>query len=118
LELNMDLSELMQMATQLRGQLTNVQNEAGNLTVCGDSGAGLVKVEMNGRYEVLRVQIDPKAVVPDETGLLEDLVRAAVNQASGRVAEQLRSTIGSLVGELGLDLRGLGLDPGPPTGKR
>ena len=52
----------------------------------------------------------PRAVDPNELGLLEDLVRAAINQATRRVAEQLRSNLSGMVSGFGVDLSALGLD--------
>ena len=99
----MDLNNLMQMATQLREQLTSAQQEAANAHYDGEAGGGMVKVVMNGRHELVELKIDPAVFKSDEVKLLEDLVRAAVNQASARVAESLQSKMGNLAQGLGID---------------
>ena len=99
----MDLSNIMQMAEQLRRQLGATHADAGNIRVVGEAGGGLVRVEMNGKHEVVEVHIDEKTSEAGDRGLLEDLVRAAVNQASSRVAAELKQRMTSLASSLGLD---------------
>ena len=68
----MDMNEIMKMAGQMREQMESVQEEAEKLRVQGESGGGMVKVEMNGRYEIVSVTIDPAIVVPDQVNFVED----------------------------------------------
>jgi len=99
----MDLSQIMKMAGQLREQMANAQSEAVKIRVTGEAGAGMVRVVMNGRYEVLETHIDPKAVDPTDLSLLEDLLRAAVNHATSQIGGQLQSQIGSMAQQFGID---------------
>lgn len=99
----MDFNDILKMAGQVREQLASAQSQAGDTRVTGEAGGGLVRVVMNGKHEVLEVHIDPKTLTASEVGLLEDLVRAAVNQAAARVSEQLRDRIADLGRQLGLD---------------
>lgn len=110
----MDFNDIMRMAGQLREQLSSAQNEAANVRVRGEAGAGLVEVVMNGNYEALEVHIDPRTLVPSEVTLLEDLIRAAINQASTKVADTLRNRMGDLGKRLGIDPSILG--GGKPSG--
>ena len=105
----MDLANIMELAKSVKEQLDNAQRESANLRVRGEAGGGLVAVVVNGRYEVLEVHIDPKAVDPSDLKLLEDLVRAATNQALANVGEALKSRVGSLASGLGFDLGSLGI---------
>ena len=104
----MDLSEMMKMAGQLREQMESAQEEAGKLRVHGEAGGGMVKVEMNGRYEIVSITIDPALVVPDQVNFVEDLVRAAINQASARVGDGLKNQAGQMASKLGIDIPGFG----------
>lgn len=104
----MDLSKLMEMASQLRQQLANAQEEAGKVQVQGEAGAGLVRVVMNGRYEIVDIKLDPKVVDPAEVAFLEDLLRAAVNQAASQVAQELQGRLGSMAQNMGIDPAMLG----------
>lgn len=100
----MDMNSLMQMAGQFKERLDTTQAKAADMTVQGEAGGGLVQVTMNGRHEVTAVKIDPSVVQPGETALLEDLVRTAVNQASGAVGSGLQDQLGGLAKDFGVDL--------------
>ena len=105
----MDLSNIMQMANQLREQFARNQAEAAKTRVTGEAGGGMVRVVLNGRYEALEVVVDPQLLASGDRALLEDLLRAAFNQASSRVAEDLRQRMGSFAQGLGVDLSALGM---------
>lgn len=114
----MDLSEIMKMAGQLRQQLSEAQAEAQKLRVSGEAGGGLVRLVMNGRHEVVELHLDPSAVPGlggDDLALLEDLLRAAVNQASARVADELQQRLGGMAQGLGIDPSVFGLGGGGST---
>lgn len=104
----MDINELMKAAQSLKGQLEEAQAKAEQLRVTGEAGGGMVKVVMNGRYEVVELSIDPHAA-KDDVKLVEDLVRAAFNQASAQVGQQLQGSLGSMAQGMGIDLSALGL---------
>ena len=104
----MDLSNLMQMAGQVREQMENAQAEAAKTTVTGEAGGGMVKVVMNGNQELTDVTIGPAIVNPDEISLLEDLVRAALNQASVNVQAAMKDRMSNMASGMGLDLSSLG----------
>ncbi len=93
------LSEMMQQAQQMQERM---QRELREKTVEGQAGGGLVKVTVNGLYEVSRVQIDKRAVDPNDPTMLEDLVRAAVGQALARVEEVRMDNARSMAGAMGL----------------
>ncbi|HQN42381.1 MAG TPA: YbaB/EbfC family nucleoid-associated protein, partial [Pseudomonadales bacterium] len=97
------IGDLMKQAQKLQEQMQKTQDELANLQVCGESGAGLVKVTMTGRHDVKRVEIDP-ALLQEEKEMLEDLLAAAVNDAVRRVEEASRDKISSL--SAGLNLPG------------
>lgn len=79
----MDIQYLMRQAKKLEKAMTEAKESlATAVSVEAESGGGLVKVVMNGKYELTKLTIDPKAVTPDDRALLEDLVTAAVNAAA------------------------------------
>lgn len=96
-----DLKDLMKQAQEMQAQMQNAQAEIAKKEVNGESGAGLVKVCMNGRHDVIRVEIDPSLMKEDKE-LLEDLLAAAVNDAVRKVEEGSRSALSGMAG--GLDL--------------
>jgi len=79
------LAGLMQQAQKMQQEMQKAQEELGRLEVTGQAGGGMVKVTMNGKHAVKRVEIDP--MVMDDREMLEDLVTAAVNDAVNRIAD-------------------------------
>jgi nucleoid-associated protein EbfC len=81
------MNEVLKQAQQMQQKMQQAQEELSNAEVCGEAGAGLVKVVMNGRHDVKRVEIDDSLLQEDKE-IMQDLVAAAVNDAVRRV-EQL-----------------------------
>ncbi len=77
----MDIQYLMRQAKKLEKAMADAKEKLSELAVEAESGGGLVKVAMNGKCEITRLTVDPKAVDPADKALLEDLVTAAVNAA-------------------------------------
>ncbi len=96
-----NLSQLMRQAQQLQANMQKAQEELGSLEVTGESGGDMVKVIMNGRHEVRRVQIDP-AVDASDCEMIEDLVAAACNDATRRVGEAVQQHMAGAMGGLQL----------------
>ncbi|RFF26752.1 MULTISPECIES: YbaB/EbfC family nucleoid-associated protein [unclassified Wenzhouxiangella] len=93
-----NISQLMQQAQKVQEDLKKAQEELAELEVIGESGGGLVKVEMNGRHEVRRVSIDPE--VADDREMVEDLMAAAINDAVKRIQETTKERMSGLTGGL------------------
>jgi DNA-binding YbaB/EbfC family protein len=96
-----NLGQLMRQAQQLQANMQKAQEQLGALEVTGESGAGMVKVVMNGRHEVRRVEIDP-AVAGSDHEMLEDLVAAACNDATRRVGEAIQQHMAGAMGGMQL----------------
>ena len=77
------IAGLMKQAQQMQENMKKVQDQIAAMEIEGESGAGMVKVTMTGKYEVRRVHIDPS--VMDDREMLEDLIAAAVNGAVHKV---------------------------------
>ena len=80
-----DMNALLEQAQAMQEQMQNAQSELANKTVTGSAGGDLVIVTMTGAGELTAVRIDPKAVDPDDTETLGDLVVAAVRDANHQV---------------------------------
>lgn len=93
-----NIAQLMQQAQKVQENLKKAQEELAGLEVTGESGGGLVKVYMNGRHEVRRVEIDPE--VADDREMTEDLVAAAINDAVKRIQETTKERMSGLTGGL------------------
>lgn len=96
------LGNLMKQAQEMQAKMQQAQKEIAQMTITGESGAGLVRIEMNGQHKAKRVQIDPSLAKPDEIEVLEDLIVAAFNSASQKVEEASRQKLSGLTA--GLDL--------------
>lgn len=103
-----DLGDLMKQAHEAQGQFQEIQNQIGSLEITGESGAGLVRVLMNGRHEVRKVKIDP-ALKEEDIGVVEDLIAAACNDAVQKVERAHADKMGELAGGFNFPLGGLKL---------
>ena len=95
-----DLGGLMQQAQQMQQKMKDLQAELERQEIVGSSGAGLVKVTVNGKNETRRVEIDASLFKPGDKGVVEDLVVAAANDARSKVEavvqEQMKQITGGL----------------------
>jgi nucleoid-associated protein EbfC len=97
------LGGLMKQAQQMQENMRKAQEQLATVEVEGQSGAGMVKVVMTCRYDVKRVTIDPS--VMDDREMLEDLVAAALNDATRKVETTTQERLAGFT-------QGLGLPPG------
>jgi DNA-binding YbaB/EbfC family protein len=100
-----NIGQLMRQAQQLQEGMQKAQAEMANIEVTGEAGGGMVKVVMNGKHEVRRVQIDPSVSGLDDREMLEDLIAAACNDAVRRVADTSQQRMSGL-------MSGMQLPPG------
>jgi DNA-binding YbaB/EbfC family protein len=99
------MQQIMQQAQQLQQQLASAQEELAEAEVSGSAGGGLVSATVAGSGELKALAIDPKAVDPEDTETLADLVVAAVRDANDKASALASEKMGPLAGGLG----GLGL---------
>jgi nucleoid-associated protein EbfC len=96
-----DLGNLMKQAQAMQANMQKVQAEIAALEVQGEAGGGMVKVTMNGRHEVKRVQLEPTLPL-DDREMVEDLVAAACNDAVRRVEAATQQRMASVMGGMQL----------------
>jgi len=96
-----DLNALMKQAQKLQGDVQRVQEELAKMECDGAAGGGLVTAVVNGQFEVVRVKIDKSVVDPNDVGMLEDLVTAAINAAGTKVREQSKAKMAAVMGPMG-----------------
>jgi DNA-binding YbaB/EbfC family protein len=99
----MNPKQLMKQVQQMQEQM---QQKMTALRVEGSAGGGMVKAAMNGSKELLGITIDKEAVDPNDIEMLQDLVVAAVNEASRKVDEEMASSVGAMTG--GMKIPGMG----------
>ena len=93
---------LQEMLAQAREQAEKLQEKMQHVTVEASSGGGSVTVKMNGQKQLLSVAIEPEVVKSGDIEMLQDLVTAAVNEASRKVDDALKSSLGGMFGGMGL----------------
>ena len=93
-----DLNALMKQAQKLQGDVQRIQEELAKMTCDGAAGGGLVTATVNGQFEVVRVKIDKSVVDPNDVGMLEDLVTAAINAAGDKMRELSKQKMSSVMG--------------------
>jgi nucleoid-associated protein EbfC len=109
--MNMEVNALQQMLSRLRQVQEDLQRQVNSVAVEASAGGGMVIVKMNGQKQVLDVKIEPEVFASKDQEMLQDLFRAAVNEASRRVdeelANQMKSLAGGLPGLSGMKIPGL-----------
>ena len=103
----MNLQGIMKQAQQMQKKMEEMQEKLAQEEVEGVSGGGMVKVVMNGKFEMKKVTIDPSLAVADEIDVLEDLLVAADNDARAKVDVKMQESMGAMTG--GMNLGGLKL---------
>ena len=95
------IGNLMKQAQAMQESMQKAQEELASLEVTGESGGGMVKVTMTGKHEVRRVSIDD-SLMADDKDMLEDLVAAAINDATHKVEATTQERMSGLTGGLNL----------------
>lgn len=93
--------QLMKQMQQMQRQMEQVQQELSETMLEGSAGGGVVLVTMNGHREVQAVKISPEAVDPDEVDILQDMVLAAINDASQKAQKLTEERMGPFTQGLG-----------------
>jgi len=91
----MNIKQLMKQAQQMQDQM---QRQMASIRVEGTAGGGMVKAEMSGNKELLSITIEKEAVDPEDVEMLQDLVKAAVNEAARKVDDEMQLSMGALTG--------------------
>lgn len=107
----MEVSALQQMLSRFKDLQENLQRQVNSVTVDASAGGGMVVVKMNGQKQIVELRIEPEVFASKDQEMLQDLVRAAVNEASRRVdeewASQMKSLSSGIPGMSGLKIPGL-----------
>jgi len=95
-----NIAGLMQQAQKMQQEMQKAQEELANMVVTGEAAAGLVKVTMNGKHAVSRVDIDPSLL--EDREMLEDIVTAAINDAVNRIAQTTQDRMSDMTAGINL----------------
>ena len=103
-----NMQQMMQQAKQMQEKL---QQDIALIKVEASAGGGMVTVKMNGQKQIVDIRIEPDVFANKDQEMLQDLVRAAVNEASRRVdeelANQMKNLAGGIPGIAGMKIPGL-----------
>lgn len=101
----MDMQQIMAQARLMQQQLTDAQENMGNIEVSASAGGGMVTVTATADMKLTSITIDPDAVDPEDVGMLEDLVLTAVNAALAKANDVANDQVAGITG--GLNIPGL-----------
>lgn len=102
------LGQIMQQAQKVQENMKRAQEEIARMEIVGESGAGMVKVTLDGRHQARKIEINP-AALGEEKEFLEDLVAAAINDAVQKLESATKEKMAAVTG-------GMGLPPGMNLG--
>jgi DNA-binding YbaB/EbfC family protein len=107
----MEVNALQQMLSKFRQLQDDLQRQVNSVNVEASAGGGMVNVKMNGQKQIVEIRIEPEVFAGKDQEMLQDLVRAAVNEAARRVddelASQMKNLTGNVPGMSGLKIPGL-----------
>ena len=101
-----NMKKLMKQAKQMQDQMMQTQKELEAMEVEGTSGGGAVKAVLNGKKELISIDIDPE-LMKDDKEILEDMIVASINQAQGKIDQLTQEKLGSISGGMPSGFPGL-----------
>src|SRR5262245_20327625 len=93
-----NLGAVMKQAQQMQSKMAAFQESLGELRMEGVAGGGKVKVEVNGKHELIGIKLDPEVVSAGDPELLEDLITAAFREAQSKVEDHLKTAMDKITG--------------------
>lgn len=97
-----DISQIMRQAQQMQAKINEAQRKLEAMEVEGSAGGGMVKLRINGKSALLGIAIDPSLMVADEREILEDLIKAAHDDARRKLEDAQNEEMKGLSGGLGI----------------
>ena len=96
------MGNLLKQAQQFQTKMAKLQEELGDKTVEASSGGGMVTVVVNGRQELVSIDMDPEVINPDDQEMLQDLILAAINDGMAKARNMVNEEMKKLTGGLNL----------------
>ena len=93
----MNQFEMMKNLAGMQSQLKNAQEQLSNITATGSSGGNMVVVTLNGKFELVGIKLDPICVDNRDIPMLQDLILSAFHDASQKIQEQIKSSLGPML---------------------
>ena len=99
------MGNIMKQAQKLQNQMAKLQEELGDKTVEASAGGGMVKVVVNGKQQLLSIEIEKEVVDPEDVEMLQDMIMAAVNEGLNKSQDMVQGEMGKLTG--GMNIPGM-----------
>lgn len=96
------MGKMLKQLEKMQQEMARLQEELAQREVEATAGGGMVKAVVNGRQELLRLEIAPEAVDPDDVEMLQDMIVAAVNEANRKAQDMLQAEMARVTGGLKL----------------
>lgn len=103
----MNMQQIMRQAQKMQKKMEEIQEQAAQEIVEVSSGGGMVKARMTGKQELVSIEIEKEIVDPEDIGMLQDLILAAVNEALKKSQALMQERMNEVTGGLGLNLPGM-----------
>ena len=100
-----NMGQLMKQAQQFQTRMAKLQEDLADKTVEASAGGGMVTVVVNGKQEIVSINIDPEVIDPEDREMLQDLILAAVNDGLSKAKEMINEEMGKLTG--GMNIPGI-----------
>ncbi len=100
-----NMNQMLKQAQKMQEDMATLQEDLEARTYTASSGGGMIEVTINGKHMVEKITINPDAVDPEDTEMLEDLITVAVNEAIGNAIKTSEEEMGAITG--GLNMPGL-----------
>ena len=98
----MDMSEIMRQAQDFQQRLSQVQNELAKKFVTASVGGGMVSVTVNGKNELMSIQIEKEVINPEDQAMLQDLIVSAVNEGIKKAQDMAQTEMKKLTGGISI----------------
>ena len=98
----MNQAAMMKQAQKMQQDMIRMQEEMENKTYSSSAGGGMVTATVNGKHQVLAIEIKPEAVDPDDVEMLQDMIMAAVNEAIRASEADAAASMNKVTGGLNL----------------
>ncbi len=102
-----NIGNIMKQAKKMQEKMTRLQEELETRTVEAQAGGGMVRVIVNGKFEVVSLKIEKEVVNPEDIEMLQDLIAAAVNEGIRKSQEMASSEMAKITGGLGIPGMGM-----------
>jgi nucleoid-associated protein EbfC len=102
-----NLGNIMKQAKKMQERIGRLQQELETKTIEAQAGGGMVKVAVNGKFEIISLKIEKDAVNPEDIEMLQDLIIAAVNEGIRKAQEMASEEMAKITG--GLNIPGMGM---------